>query len=205
MATICLKLSIGKELINKMKNIIIFLGFIVYATFIFFIDSATLLLVVLWLNILAMVIFRVRLINAIENMIKIVPFIILTVVINCVLANYRYALIVAIKLMLVCNITYVYSKTITVKGIANTIKNLCIPLKLLKVNLDDIELLVCISLSMIPILKTEYTQLREACLAKGMKINIRNTKSILTKLMISIMKRVNEIEESMIEKGYGEV
>ena len=79
------------------------------------------------------------------------------------------------------------------------------PLKLLKINLDDIELLVCISLSMIPILKTEYGQLKEACLAKGMEMNVRNMKPILTKLMISIMKRVNEIEESMIEKGYGEV
>lgn len=38
-----------------------------------------------------------------------------------------------------------------------------------------------------------------------MEMNVRNMKPILTKLMISIMKRVNEIEESMIEKGYGEV
>ncbi len=188
-----------------MKNVIIFLLFILYATFIFFIESATLLLSILLFNILAMVIFRVRLIDAIENIIKILPFIILTVIINCILANYQYAILVAIKLMLVCNITYIYSKTITVKGIANTIKHLCMPLKLLKINLDDIELLVCISLSMIPILKTEYGQLKEACLAKGMEMNVRNMNPILTKLMISIMKRVNEIEESMIEKGYGEV
>ena len=188
-----------------MRNIIIFLVFIIYATFIFFIETTTLLLVVLLLNSLAMVLFNVRLIEAIENIIKILPFIILTVVINCILANYQYAILVAIKLMLVCNITYIYSKTITIKGIANTIKNLCMPLKLLKVNPNDIELLVCISLSMIPILKTEYNQLKEACLAKSMEMNVRNMKPILTKLMISIMKRVNEIEESMIEKGYGEV
>ena len=106
-----------------MRNIIIFLVFIIYATFIFFIETTTLLLVVLLLNSLAMVLFNVRLIEAIENIIKILPFIILTVVINCILANYQYAILVAIKLMLVCNITYIYSKTITIKGIANTIKN----------------------------------------------------------------------------------
>ena len=111
----------------------------------------------------------------------------------------------AIKLILVCNVTYIYSKTTTVRGMAKTIKNLCMPLKWLSVNPDDIELLVCISLSMLPILKREYFQLRDACVAKGMALNIKNTKVILTKLMISVMKRVNEIEESMIEKGYGEM
>ena len=79
------------------------------------------------------------------------------------------------------------------------------PLKLIKVNPDDIELLVCISLSMLPILKSEYLQLKDACDAKGMDMNVKNMKPIFTKWMISIMKRVNEIEESVIEKGYGEI
>ena len=143
-----------------MKNVIVFLGFVIYATFIFFIESSMLLLMVLLLNFLAMLIFKVKLIDAIENIVKLLPFILITVVINCILANYKYAFLVAIRLMLVCNITYVYAKTTTVKGVAITIKNLCIPLKLLKVNLDDIELLVCISLSMIPILKQEYARIK---------------------------------------------
>lgn len=185
-----------------MKNSILFLSFIGYATFIFFLDSYVLLLVVFLLNILAMACFGVKLVRAIENILKLLPFILLTVVINCLLANYEYALMIAIKLMLVCNITYIYSKTTTVRGIANTIKNLCMPLKLLKVNPEDIELLVCISLSMLPIFKREYSQLKDACLAKGIDINVKNMKVILTKLLVSTMKRVNEIEASIIEKGY---
>ena len=47
--------------------------------------------------------------------------------------------------------------------------------------------------------------LKDACIAKGMKMNVKDMKPILMKLMVSVMKRVNEIEESMIEKGYGEV
>ena len=152
-----------------------------------------------------MIVLKIKRLEAIENIIKIAPFILLTVVINWILENYEYAVFVAIKLLLVCNSTYIYTKTTSVREIAITIKNLCMPLKLWKVNLDDIEILVCISLSMIPILKNEYRQLKEASSAKGMEINLKNMKPILTKLMISIMKRVNEIEESMIEKGYGEV
>lgn len=188
-----------------MKNVILFLVFVLYATLVFFINSNILLFVALLLNILAMIIVKVKFSETIENIIKLLPFILLTVVINCVLANYEYAFLVAIKLILVCHITYVYAKTTTVRGIAVTIKTLCTPLKLAKVNLEEIELLVCISLSMIPILKEEYRQLKEACLIKGMDMTINNMKVILTKLMISIMKRVNEIETSMIEKGYGEM
>lgn len=188
-----------------MKNIIMFLSFILYATFIFFTNSNTILWGVLLLNVLAMIVFHIPLMEAIRNLLKVLPFILLTVVINCILSSYDYAILIGIKLMLVCNITYTYSKTTTVKGIASTIKNLCMPLKLIKVNPNEIELLVCISLSMIPILKREYSQVKDACSAKGMDINIKNMKIILTKFMISIMKRVNEIEESIIEKGYGEI
>lgn len=183
----------------------VFIIFVLYASFIFFIHTNILLLVVFLLNILAMLCLKIKVVDATQNIVKLLPFILLTVLVNCLLSNYEYAILVAIKLILVCNVTYIYSKTTTVRGIARTIKNLCMPLKWLNVNPDDIELLVCISLSMLPILKREYFQLREACVAKGIALNIKNSKVVLTKLMISVMKRVNEIEESMIEKGYGEM
>lgn len=188
-----------------MKNTIIFLSFIVYATYLFFISSNILLLMALLLNILAMLVLKLKIIDAISNILKFLPFVFFTLIINVFLSNYQYAILVAIKLILVCNLTFIYSKTTTVRGIATTIKTLCIPLQYLKISPDDIELLVCISLSMIPVFKSEYTQLKDACLAKGMKLNIKNMKLILTKSMVSMMKRVNEMEEAMIEKGYGEV
>ena len=40
-------------------------------------------------------------------------------------------------------------------GIADTIKAICSPLKIFKVNTDDIKVMVCISLSVIPILKKD--------------------------------------------------
>ncbi len=188
-----------------MKNSVLFLSFILYATFIFFINNYVGLLIIFLLNVVAMMTFKVKVMGAIESIVKLLPFILLTVVINCLLANYQYAFMVAIKLTLVCQITYIYAKTTTVKGIASTVKNLCIPLRFINVNPEDIELLVCIALSMLPIFKQEYNQLKDACLAKGMELNIKNMKLILTKLLVSVMKRVNEIEASMIEKGYEEI
>lgn len=187
-----------------MKNVVLFLVFLIYVTGIFFVENPIILCFIFILNILAMIIYRIKLIDALESIIKILPFIALTVIINWILSSYSYAILIGIKLILVCNITYIYSKTITVRELAQVIKKICTPLKLFHINPDEIELLVCISLSMIPILKEECSQLKNACAAKGIDVNIKNTKIILSKLMVSIMKKVNEIEESIIEKGYSE-
>lgn len=87
-------------------------------------------------------------------------------------------------------------------GFAETIKLLCTPLKLFNINTDEIKLLICISISMIPILSKELQEIKEACNAKNMTLNLKNVKYILLKFCISTIKRVNELEDSLIAKGY---
>ena len=87
-------------------------------------------------------------------------------------------------------------------GIADTIKAICSPLKILKVNTDDIKVMVCISLSVIPILKKDLYELKEACKSKNITYNVKNMKIVLAKFFLSLISRVNEIEESLIAKGY---
>ncbi len=87
-------------------------------------------------------------------------------------------------------------------GLAKTIKLLCSPLKLFKINTEEIEVLVCICLSMIPILKREYLDVKDACKAKNINMNIKNVKIILSMLLMSFLTRVNEIDEALVEKGY---
>lgn len=87
-------------------------------------------------------------------------------------------------------------------GIAETIQLLCTPLEIFKINTDDIKIMICISLSMIPILKKDLNETKEACRAKNISYNIKNTKYILLKFFLSLIKRVNQIEDSLISKGY---
>ena len=129
------------------------------------------------------------------------PFIIFTFIINCLLDDIMNAIWIGIKLLIVCNMTMIYSNTTTVTGVAETIKELCSPLKLFRINTDEIKIIVCISLTMIPILKKDLSEMKEACRAKGIKINIKNIKTILSKFSLSILIRVNELEEALIAKG----
>lgn len=87
-------------------------------------------------------------------------------------------------------------------GIADTIKAICYPLKIFKVNTDDIKVMVCISLSVIPILKKDLYELKEACKSKSIAFTVKNMKIVLAKFFLSLISRVNEIEESLIAKGY---
>ena len=119
-----------------------------------------------------------------------------------ILDNLSNALWIGIKLFIVCNITIIYSEITSILGIAETIKIICSPLKILKVNTDEIKVMVCISLSMIPILKKELYEVKEACIAKNIVFNVKNMKIILSKFFIILITRVNEIEESLIAKGY---
>lgn len=62
--------------------------------------------------------------------------------------------------------------------------------------------MICICLSMIPILKKNLYEVKEACIAKNVIFNIKNAKIILAKFFLSLIIRVNQIEESLIAKGY---
>ena len=130
------------------------------------------------------------------------PFIVFTFVINCMLDNYINAIFVGLKLLIVCNATVIYSFTTTAVKTARTIELLCSPLKLFKINTEEIFILVCISLSLIPIIKNEFIDIKNSCKAKNMTFNIKNSKYILSKFFYSLLMRVNEIENSLISKGY---
>lgn len=154
------------------------------------------------LNLFVIFLLRVDIKKVIKSTLNIFPFIVFTFLINCLLDDYINAIYIAIKLIVVCNITIIYSKTISVGELAKTIEVLCTPLKIFKVNIEEIGLLVSISLSMIPILKKELYELKDACKAKNISFNIKNSKYVFSKFFLSLITRVNQIEESLISKGY---
>ena len=186
-----------------MKNVISFLTFIIYTTLIFFTPNNYIYIVIATaINIIAMIAIKVNIRNALKNLLNILPFIALTGIINSILENYIYAMYISVKLILVCNITYTYSRTTTAFLVAKTVKMLCKPLELFKINTDDIEILVALGITMVPVLKKEFLDLKNACLAKQIDWNIKNMKIILSKFLLSIIKRVNEIDEALIQKGH---
>lgn len=191
-----------------MKDLIKFLIFLSYIISIFFLQNAYYLLIVLTINILLMIYYKVNFKLALKNILNLSVFILITVVINFFVQNLKYAILIGIRLILVCNVTYIFSKRFTYMQFVQVIKKILYPLQIFKIDVEDISLIICIALAFIPILKDELLQIKYSLFVKGFKFSfinvIKNMKLIFKPLFISIMRRVDEMEKTLKVKGYQE-
>lgn len=187
-------------------NIIKFIFFLLYIISIFFIKNNIALIGALIINIILILIYKINLKKLLNSLSKISIFVLITALINVFVVDINYAILIGIKLILVCSITYIFSTTLSYIEFATVIETLAYPLKLIGVNPKDIGLLITIALSFIPILKEELSRIKYVLLVKGFKINtiniLKNTNIIFKPLFVSIMERINEIEYSLKAKGY---
>lgn len=187
-------------------NIIKFVFFLLYIISIFFIKNNIALIGALIINIILILIYKINLKKLLNSLNKISIFVLITALINVFVVDINYAILIGIKLILVCSITYIFSTTLSYMEFATVIEILSYPLKLIGVNPKDIGLLITIALSFIPILKEELSRIKYILLVKGFKINtiniLKNTNIIFQPLFVSIMERINEIEYSLKAKGY---
>ena len=187
-------------------NIIKFVFFLTYVILIFFVKSNIALIGALAIDITLIIVHKINLKSLIDNLIKISTFVLITAIINAFVVDINYAIIIGIKLILVCIMTYIFSKMLSYMEFATVIEDLAYPLKLLGVNPKDLGLLITIAISFIPILREELERIKYVLLVKGFKVNtiniIKNMNIIFKPLFVSIMERINEIEYSLKTKGY---
>ena len=98
----------------KMKNVIKFLIFIIYSTSIFFMPNNVFILSFFILNLVILFISKLKPKKILKKSMQILPFIIFTFLINCILDNINNAIWIGIKLFIVCNITIIYSETTSI-------------------------------------------------------------------------------------------
>lgn len=192
--------------LKRIINIIKFIFFLTYVILIFFIKSNIALIGALTINIILIIVYKINLNNLINNIIKIFIFVLITAIINAFAVNINYAILIGIKLVLVCIMTYIFSKVLSYMEFATVIEDLAYPLKFVGINPKDLGLLITIAISFIPILREELERIKYVLMIKGFKINtiniIKNMNIIFKPLFVSIMERINEIEYSLKAKGY---
>lgn len=192
--------------LKRIINIIKFIFFLMYVILIFFIKSNIALMGALAINIILIIAYKINLNNLINNIIKIFIFVLITAIINAFVVNINYAILIGIKLILVCIMTYIFSKVLSYMEFATVIEDLAYPLKFVGINPKDLGLLITIAISFIPILREELERIKYVLMVKGFKINtiniIKNMNIIFKPLFVSIMERINEIEYSLKAKGY---
>lgn len=189
-----------------MIAIIEFILFILYTILIFFLKEYYLLAIIAGVNLLLMIILRVNIKNAVFAIVKLLPVIIFTTLINIWISGISFGLLVGIRLILVCNITYIFSKKTTFSKLQYVIETILKPLKIINIDSKEIGTMLCIGIAFIPIIQREIEGIKFSLKAKGFNLNAKNLISkpnyVLAPLITGIIKRVGEIEYSLSSKGY---
>lgn len=149
-----------------------------------------------------MIVVKVNIVKAIQNLLAISPLILLATIINIFVVEPKYGILIGVRLILVCNITYTFSKVLSPVQIAKVIEMLVYPLKIFRINPADIGLIVTIGISFLPILRDTFNQNMMALKVKGVKLKPTNIIVSLRPIFISTLKRVDEIEYALKAKGY---
>lgn len=187
-----------------MKNIVKFSIFMIYTIFIFWINNLKLLVGIFFLNFLLTMLLKINIKRMFYHLKIVLPFIIFTMLINIIFASLYDGVVIGIRLMICYHITYIFSKTLTVLEIADTIQKLCYPLKIFQINTNSIGMMVSIAICMIPVLKNEIYTLMQAMKSKGKPIKINSIIIIMKPMLISILRKTSQIEKTLMAKAYVE-
>ena len=112
-----------------MKDVIKFLSFIAYTTSIFFLPNNPLILLFFIVNFSIIFLNRISITKVLRKSMQVFPFIIFTFVINCVLDNVINAIWIGVKLLLVCNITIIYSEITSIDRNCNNYKSIMLSIE----------------------------------------------------------------------------
>jgi energy-coupling factor transporter transmembrane protein EcfT len=185
-----------------MKDLLKLLLLVCYASLIFFVSSGIVIAIFALCNIAMMLFVRLPPKSAFLYLRGILPFILLAGVINFFADTPREAFLVVIRLVIVCNITQSFRYILNSTQLANAIEIVCVPLKIFKVNPQDISLMVCICIAFIPVLQRELKDIKCGLRAKNMAIKPKNVKYILKPFLYGIFKRTDEISDALRAKAY---
>lgn len=185
-----------------MKKFIEFMLFITYTVYIFCIENYYVFLALALLHLLLMFMLKIKIVKALKNIATISLIVVITSIINSIVIDIKTGILIGIKLIMVCNATYIFSQKFNYIDLSKVIEKLFFFMKIFKINPKDIGLIVCITVAFIPILNYEILEIKNSLKSKGYKLKLTNLHLILQPFFTSIFKRITSIEDALIAKGY---
>ena len=132
-------------------------------------------------------------------------FVLVIFVFNLIFMTFEETINIIIKLILICNLSFILTYYLPSYKLIQTINLLLKPLKLFKINTDTINLILTIGITFIPILINEIVKIRTSLLSKGIKYNsLSNMYNMIKILIPNLFKKINEIDISLVAKGVNE-
>ena len=187
---------------QKIKDVFKFLSFLVDRIRIFCIKNHVLILALFIIDVIIFFICKLDFKNLLFNL-KWASFIIaFTIIINIVFDSLYMGILFGIRLIICYFTTYIFSKNMKIFELAEVIEFLLYPLKIFKINSPDIAIVIWIAISMIPVLRSEIYSIKNNLISKGQRSGISFIKNACKPLIISILKKTDDMEKTLIAKAY---
>lgn len=182
------------------------LFFIAYSLFVFLINNLIVLAVCTGFNIILAIAFKKITKRYFVMLLKNMPFVLMVFGLNLIFDTLFASLVVAWKILIVLNFSYVFAKIFTNTQIANGLSQLFYPLKVFKVNPDNIAIMIVVALNFISIFENEIKTLGKTLKARNIKLTLKTvftqTPAIFTMFFARLFRRTNELELSLKARGY---
>ncbi len=186
--------------------IVFLLFFIAYSLCVFLISNIYALVGFSAFNLLLLVVFRINVLKTLKNLYKILFFAVFVFLFNLIFDDVVSSAIVGWKILIVTNFAFIFSNIFSPVQIANGVSQLFFPLKLFKVNTDNLVIVVVIALNFVPIILSEIKTLKQNLRARNVRLNLQTifTKShvILTLYFASLLKKTEDLETVLLSRNY---
>ena len=189
-----------------MISMFILICFFIFSVLHFVVNNYYILLTIFIIDVLIILLHKNNVNKLLKFISKNLLFILFIFVCNLLFLNINQALLTSTKLFIAINFTYTISILLPISKISEGFYYLLYPLKLVKINIKDLSLIISISLTFIPILSNEATNIKNSLLSKGFKFNLKNVFTrphiFLITYLNSIFDRVESLEKALLMKAY---
>jgi len=178
---------------------ILVLGFISYSIWIFFISSWWVLLGLVVFQIVLMIVCWVNVLHAVRSLLLLSPVIFLTGLFNYFFTDLETAAMVATRLAIMCNMTYIFASTVPIMKFVTGMKILFTPIRIFGVNPRDIAVTIAVAVTFIPISLSEFKRIRDGIRARSGKPRF----GLISKIFVyKILYRASCVGATLEAKGY---
>ncbi len=189
-----------------MINSFILILFFVYSCLLFSIDNFVFLFILFIFNFIVSTIIKIPIKKHFKLFKKYIVFVSFIIICNILFSNIIASLKIGIKLFLAIDMTYIIGIYFNNDKIRLAFKYLFYPLKIFKVDIDNLTLIISISLAFIPILSDEIRMIKLSLKSKGVKFNlfysITKPHIYLITFLNNLFNRLDDLEKALITKAY---
>lgn len=176
----------------------LFMLFILFSFGIYFLNNSIILFLLFFLSLLLLISFKINFTGLKGFLI----FTLFTVIINLFFTSYQEAMGIGIRLFIIYFFTLLISFYMSNREIAKSIAKLFFFLK----NKQDIEVIIFISLSLIPIFINEVKEIKKVLISKNFPFTFKNAffkpSIFLNTFLTNLFRRIKELEKTLQSKNY---